>query len=93
MGRRSALLVGTYHYSDSSLQRLRAPGRDVEALAEVLADPEIAQFDVTTLINEPHHVVGEAIGNFYDGLRRDDLAMLYISGHGVKDDRGRLSSR
>jgi hypothetical protein len=90
MGRRSALLVGTYHYSDSSLQRLRAPGRDVEALAEVLADPEIAQFDVTTLINEPHHVVGEAIGNFYDGLRRDDLAMLYISGHGVKDDRGRL---
>ena len=86
MGRRSALLVGTYDYSDTRLQRLAAPGRDVEALAEVLADPEIAGFDVTTLINKPHHVVGEAIGDFYDGLRTDDLALLYITGHGVKDD-------
>jgi len=90
LGRRSALLVGTYDYSDTSLQRLAAPGRDVEALAEVLADPEIAGFDVTTLINKPHHVVGEAIGDFYDGLRTDDLALLYITGHGVKDDQGRL---
>src|SRR5664279_3015860 len=90
MGRRSALLVGTYDYRDTSLQRLAAPARDVQALAEVLANPEIAGFDVTTLINEPHHVVGEAIGDFYNGLRRDDLALLYITGHGVKDDEGRL---
>ena len=90
VGRRSALLVGTYEYVDASLQQLAAPGHDVEALANLLADPEVAGFDVTTLINEPHHVVGDAIGTFYEGLRRDDLALLYITGHGLKDDKGRL---
>jgi tetratricopeptide (TPR) repeat protein len=90
MGRRTALLVGTYDYSDTSLQRLAAPGQDVESLAKVLVDPEIAGFDVITLINEPHHVVAAAIGNFYDGLRREDLALLYVTGHGLKDAHGRL---
>ncbi|WP_232660849.1 caspase family protein [Pseudonocardia sp. TRM90224] len=90
MGRRAALLVGTFDYRDEGLARLAAPGRDVEALAAVLGDAEIAGFDVVTLLNQPHHIVGEAVGDFYDGLRRDDLALLYISGHGVKDDRGRL---
>src|SRR5688572_16724412 len=42
------------------------------------------------LVNEPHHVVGEAIADFYAGCRRDDLALLYFSGHGLKDDEGRL---
>lgn len=90
MGRRSALLVATYDYSDTSLQRLAAPGRDVEALAGVLADPKIAGFDVKTVINKPHHIVGEAIGDFFSGLRREDLALLYFTGHGLKDDKGRL---
>ena len=42
------------------------------------------------LVNEPHYVVGEAIADFYGGARRDDLTLLYFTGHGVKDDEGRL---
>lgn len=90
MPRRLALLVATYLYQDAGLRQLTTPGHDVKALAEALRDPEIAGFDVTVLVNEPHHVVGEAIGEFYGNPRRDDLTLLYFTGHGLKDDQGRL---
>ncbi|WP_328475062.1 caspase family protein [Actinoplanes sp. NBC_00393] len=90
MGRRVALLIATYEYRDAGLRRLTAPAHDVEALTAVLGDPRIAGFEVTTLVNEPHHRVGEAIGDFYRDRRRDDLTLLYFTGHGLKDDRGRL---
>lgn len=90
MGRRLALLVATYQYQDAGLRRLTTPAHDAEVFAAVLADPAIAGFEVTILINEPHHVVGQAIGDFYRGRRRDDLTLLYFTGHGLKDDEGRL---
>jgi uncharacterized caspase-like protein/DNA-binding beta-propeller fold protein YncE len=90
MGRRRALLVATYEYEDSGLRRLTTPARDAEALAAVLGDREIAGFDVQTLINEPTQRVGEAIAEFYAASERDDLTLLYFTGHGLKDDNGRL---
>jgi Caspase domain len=88
--RRMALLVATYSYQDEALQHLTAPGQDAEGLATVLRDPEIAGFEVDVKVNEPHHVVGQAIGEFYHRRRRDDLTLLYFTGHGLKDDQGRL---
>ncbi|MFE5819971.1 caspase family protein [Streptomyces sp. NPDC056479] len=90
MGRRLALLIATYEYQDDGLRALTAPAHDAEALATVLKDSDIAGFEVTTLINEPHHRVGEAIGDLYRDRRRDDLTLLYFTGHGLKDDDGRL---
>ncbi len=90
MPRRLALVVATYSYRDEELQQLLAPGHDAEDLAAVLRNPEIAGFDVTVKLNEPHHVVGRAIGEFYHRRRRDDLTLLYFTGHGLKDDQGRL---
>ncbi|MGH3938463.1 MAG: caspase family protein [Pseudonocardiaceae bacterium] len=90
MSRRLALLISTYRYQDAGLRQLTAPGHDAEALARVLRDPAIAGFDVTILLNEPNHVVGRAIGEFYRNRRRDDLTLLYFTGHGLKDDDGDL---
>ncbi|MFC8518292.1 PQQ-binding-like beta-propeller repeat protein [Streptomyces sp. NPDC057257] len=90
MGRRLALLVATYAYQDDGLRQLTAPAHDAEALAEVLRDPEIAGFEVTTLVNEPHHRVGAALGDLLHDRRHDDLVLLYFTGHGLKDDEGRL---
>ncbi|MGW5105845.1 caspase family protein [Nocardia sp. NPDC004123] len=87
---RFALVVATYTFHDPGLRQLTAPAHDAEALAEVLADPTIGGFEVTTLINQPHHVVGAAIGDFFSDRRRDDLTLLYFSGHGLKDDAGKL---
>lgn len=89
-GRKVALLVATYDYQDSRLSKLVAPSRDADDLAKVLKNPQIAGFDVTTLINKPLYAVGEAIGEFYRDQGRDDLSVLYFTGHGLKDDYGRL---
>jgi uncharacterized caspase-like protein len=87
---RRALVVATYEYADGGLRRLTAPEHDADSFAEVLKNPAIAGFDVTMLVNQPHYVVGEAIADFYTGAGRDDLTLLYFTGHGVKDDEGRL---
>jgi hypothetical protein len=89
-GGRAALLVATYDYEDPGLKELRAPEADAKALAQVLMDAEIAGYEVTMLLNEPHYVVGEAIGDFYQNRRRQDVALLYFTGHGLKDDDGHL---
>ncbi|MDQ0909587.1 YVTN family beta-propeller protein [Streptomyces canus] len=90
MSRRFALLVATYEHDDPGLSRLTAPAHDAEALAEVLRDPAVAGFDVTLLVNEPHYRVGEAVGDLFDSRRSDDLVLLYFTGHGLKDEDGRL---
>lgn len=89
-GRRFALLIATDEYVDEGLRQLSAPAHDARALAEVLRDPDIAGFEVTTLVNAPHHMVGAAVGEFFNARGRDDLALLYFTGHGIKDDDGRL---
>jgi hypothetical protein len=89
-GGRKALVVATYDYADGGLSRLAAPAHDAESFAAVLQDPAIAGFDVTMLVNKPHYEVGEAIADFYSDIRRDDLTLLYFTGHGIKDDEGRL---
>ena len=91
--RRRALVVATYEYADGGLRRLAAPAHDAESFAEVLKDEAIAGFDVTMLVNQPHYVVGEAIADFYGAAGREDLTLLYFTGHGVKDDEGRLTWR
>src|SRR5271165_4869646 len=90
VGRRVALLVATDRYRDTGLSRLAAPASDARQLAAVLRDIRIAGFEVTTLYNKPHYVVGRAIGDFYRDRRGNDLTLLYFTGHGVKDEDGRL---
>ena len=85
-----ALLVATDRYQDTGLSRLAAPASDMRQLATVLRDTRIAGFEVKRLYNRPHHVVGKAIGDFYRNRRRDDLTLLYFTGHGVKDEDGHL---
>ena len=89
-GRRIALLVATDSYQDTGLSRLAAPASDARQLSAVLRNTGIAGFEVTRLHNKPHHVVGRAIGNLYRNRRRDDLTLLYFTGHGVKDEDGHL---
>jgi hypothetical protein len=89
-GRRMALLVATDSYLDSGFSRLRAPQADVRGLQEVLEDSAVGGYQVEVLTNEPSHVVNEAIEGFLDAATVRDMVLLYFSGHGFKDDRGRL---
>jgi hypothetical protein len=49
-GRRRALLVAADEYVDPALTRLRAPVGDVTALAEVLGEAMLGDFEVRRLI-------------------------------------------
>lgn len=91
MASRVALLVGNSVYEDTTLARLRTPEADARALAAVLGDAAIGGFDeVESLIDEPEPVVRRAVSRFFHNRLRDDLVLLYFSGHGIKDDHGRL---
>lgn len=62
MAQRVALLIATGDYRDPLLSRLRAPAQDVQALAEVLSDPDIGDFaTVHTVVDRSRQDVEEAI--------------------------------
>jgi hypothetical protein len=91
--RRLALLVATDRYQASGglLGSLAAPANDAKRLAAVLRNEQIAEFDnVRTLYNQPHHRVEREIGKLCAERKRADLILLYFTGHGVKDENGRL---
>jgi len=89
-GTRSALIVASDRYADPGLHRLRAPAADAQTLAAVLQDPGIGGFQVRTLLNQPAHDVAEAVEEFFADRRPDDLLLLHVSCHGVKDEDGEL---
>lgn len=91
MSRKFALILGNTEYLDPKLSRLAAPDQDVAALAEVLRHSAIGGFDeVTTFINRDARDLNEQVEGFFANKHRDDLLVLYFSGHGIKDDSGRL---
>ena len=89
-GSRLALVVATDAYTDPELSRLRAPARDAGDLAQVLADPGIGGFAVTTVINQPASRIRLAFEDFLDGRGTGDLLLVYLSCHGLLDARRRL---
>lgn len=87
---RKALLVATDQYLDRTFSALTAPQADAAALAAVLADSEIGGYTVETLINRPSYDVRRYANKLFTEAKRDDLILFYVSGHGVKDETGRL---
>jgi hypothetical protein len=88
--RRLALVVATQTYRDPSLRQLRAPARDIRELTDVLADPEVGDFTVTSVVDQPAHEIMLAIEDFLTDRRTDDLLLIYLSCHGLVDPRRRL---
>ena len=85
-----ALLIGVSEYQ-SGFSPLPTTVKDVEAIQEVLVNPEIGEFaaeNVTVLKNPQKPDMEEAIHDLYDNRQRDDLLLLYFSGHGLINDDG-----
>ncbi|QLE51464.1 Clp protease [Nostoc sp. C057] len=88
-----ALLIGISDYQPG-LNALPGAVQDIKAMQRVLQHSEMGGFadaDITVLENPPRQVMEEAIETLFSGRQKDDLVLLYFSGHGVKDEAGRLS--
>jgi formylglycine-generating enzyme required for sulfatase activity len=86
-----ALVIANTEYQDASFAKLTAPGMDAEEFAHVLREPELAAFDeVQVLLNEGESKIRRSIARFFVDRKRDDLLLLYFSGHGIRNDQGQL---
>lgn len=86
-----ALLIGVSDY-EGGLASLPGTQVDIQEMQRVLQKPQVAGFDVVELLVNPDPTQMQfAIEKlFLENRSRDDLILLYFSGHGVKDDNGRL---
>ena len=85
-----ALLIGVGEYG-LGLNPLPSAVKDVEAMQRVLQHPEMGQFDqVKALTNPAPQEMQEEIETLFANRNKDDLILLFFSGHGVKDDSSRL---
>jgi formylglycine-generating enzyme required for sulfatase activity/uncharacterized caspase-like protein len=88
-----ALLVGVSKYHTKDFEPLPSAIEDVAAMRRVLQHPEMGGFpadQMTVLMNPTRSQVETAIFQLFAGKRQDDLLLFYFSGHGVKDDTGKL---
>jgi uncharacterized caspase-like protein len=88
-----ALLIGVSEFNSSELAPLPKSSADLEAMKEVLIDPELGGFaesDITVLKNPNKQVMEDAIYDLFSKNKRkkDDLLLFYFSGHGITDERG-----
>jgi hypothetical protein len=86
--RRRALLIGIEHYADQRFSRLASTRADLQQLGDVLNDRAIGGFEVRV---EPDLLAGEmrtAIEEFCRERNPDELALVYISGHGARIQSG-----
>jgi uncharacterized caspase-like protein/uncharacterized protein YraI len=85
-----ALLIGVSEY-EPGLSPLPAAVKDVAAFQRILQDAEMGGFDeVKTLINPDPQSMQYAIETLFTGHSKDDLELLFFSGHGIKDDNNSL---
>ena len=89
-GERHALIIATAKYSDPAIGELRAPGHDAEALKRVLADPDVGDFNVDVALDATEAALRRRVAAFFADRASDDLLLLYLSCHGLKDGRGYL---
>ncbi len=87
-----ALLIGVSEY-ELGLNPLPSAVKDIEAMQRVLVNPEMGNFaeaDITVLKDPQRQAIEDAIFNLFQNRQKDDLLLFYFSGHGIKDERGKL---
>ena len=90
MPRKVALLIGVSEYGDG-IPSLSAPPNDVAEMKRVLEEPTIGGFDkVEQIINPDLVAMRIAVQEIFSHRRKDDLVLIFFSGHGITDDNNKL---
>ena len=84
MMRRYALILATANYDDPRVPPLPSVHADAWYLPQVLEDPAIGGFEQVQVVKDaPAGEMRAATVDFLSHRAPDELALLYISGHGV----------
>ncbi|MEV6908890.1 caspase family protein [Amycolatopsis sp. NPDC051071] len=89
-GERRALIIANGEYDNPGLSALRSPAADAEALAEVLADRDISEFDVQVVRDETAHVIASRVEDLFADSAPNDVLLVHFSCHGLKSESGEL---
>jgi len=81
MGKRLALVVGISEYGEG-LEPLPGSLLDVQAMQDVLQNPDCGAFEVQSLENCDRTTLETTIEQFFRGRTAEDVLLLYFSGHG-----------
>ncbi len=85
-----ALLIGVSTYQ-LGLTPLPSAEKDIQALRRVLEAKEMGGFNqVKPLVNPDPFLMQSEIEELFADRNKDDLLLLFYSGHGIKDDSGKL---
>ncbi|WP_416669413.1 caspase family protein [Egbenema bharatensis] len=87
-----ALLIGVSEY-EPGLNTLPSAVKDVEAIYRILKHSDIGGFseeNIVRLCNPNRQRMEEAIEQLFFNRQKNDLVLLFFSGHGIKDDTGKL---
>ena len=91
---RHAVLIGNNKYPDEPrLLPLRCPENDVAGIQERLTSPRNGLFDpinIAAIVNRPNHEILQTVERTIRKVTRNDLLLIYYSGHGQCDEAGRL---
>lgn len=85
-----ALVIANSVYDDENFAALPGAVADAVALAEVLGDTAIGDFEVASLVDVGLREAMRSMEGFFAGAKSDDLLLLHLSLHGWKDLRNRL---
>ena len=89
MSRKVALLIGVTKYG-GGIPPLSAPSNDVEEMKRVLENPEMGGFEVQTIIDPAPTPMRKEIKKLFSDCGKEDLVLLFFSGHGITDDENKL---
>jgi formylglycine-generating enzyme required for sulfatase activity len=89
---RYAILIASSQFPlEDKLDDLRCPVNDVDGLNEILISKERGAFTDTILLkNRPHYEIVQEMGRVLKKADKNDLVLIYFSGHGKLNEIGKL---
>ncbi|MCP4104499.1 MAG: SUMF1/EgtB/PvdO family nonheme iron enzyme [Desulfobacteraceae bacterium] len=91
MARYAILIASSQFPEEQRLEALRFPGNDVKGLDEILSSEDYGHFDETFVFeNKPDSEVRRRINRTLREAGKDDMVLIYYSGHGKLNDTGHL---
>ncbi|MEU4310935.1 caspase family protein [Streptomyces rochei] len=87
---KTALLISSGNYDDSRLRDLPSSVPDAARLAKLLTNSDLGGFETRIVNNATLITVQRSIHDTLTRADADDLVIIYLSGHGLKDLFGRF---